>query len=93
MIVTVCVSSERLSSTPLITKVTEDASAGMVTVAGTMASVVSLLARATLSGAPRSVFQRVTEAVVLPPFSLISAGPIEIDNRGSEGMFAKARSA
>ena len=45
--------------------------AGIVTLAGTVASVVSLLTSVTTSGAELSVLLRVTVPTVLPPLSLI----------------------
>lgn len=65
--VTRCGPSATASSTAVTGKVTAPASAGMVTVVGTTASLVSLLVRFTVKAAPRNVLVRVTEPVAVPP--------------------------
>ena len=75
---TVCVPSSRASSTALISKVADACPAGIVTVAGTVASEVSSLLRLTMTSKVVSVLLRVTVAVVVPAFSLMESALTEM---------------
>jgi hypothetical protein len=66
--------SRMVSSTPLISKVADAWLAGIITVAGTVASVVSLLESWTCKGVSVTRF-RVTVAMTFPPFSEIPPNP------------------
>ena len=80
--VTVCAPSSSTSSTAVTTNVFDTWLAGIVTVADTVASDVSLLSRVTTSNWLMSESLRVTVPVALPPFSLIAAGLIDMVNVG-----------
>ena len=71
------------SLTPVISKVTESLPSGMVTLAGTVASVVSLLVKLTVRS-PTVPELRDTVAVETPPFSSIEGDPIVTDKLESE---------
>ena len=85
VIVTVCFRSLRLSSTAVIGKVTDDWPSGISTVAGTVASDVSLLESVT-STSPVGRLLRDTVAVAVPPFSLIELGLIARVSLGDSGV-------
>ncbi len=67
VIVTVCVPSTIASSTAAKVTVTEDCPAGIVTVAGTVASVVSLLDRFTVRAAVVFVLRLIVTVVAAEP--------------------------
>ena len=81
VIVAVCVPSRILSSTASMSNVTDAIPAGIVIVAGTVASVVSSLASVTVSALAVSVLLRETVAVVAaaPAFSATSAAAMTTD--------------
>ena len=66
-----------MSSLPVMVKSTEAAPAGIVTIVGTVASLVSLADNVTSRGALRSASLRDTVPVAVPPFSLIDADGID----------------
>ena len=85
MIVTVCARSLRASSTAVIGNVTDCWPSGIRTVAGTVASVRSLLESVT-STSPIGRLLRLTVPVAVPPFSLIAARSIVSVSLGDSGV-------
>ena len=77
-IVTVCVPSSIVSSTPVIEKVAVDCPAKITTDAGTVASVKSLLESVTVVSVADGV-DKLTVPVVVPPDSLIEASAMRSD--------------
>ena len=86
--------SGTVSSTPVIVNVTDACPLGIVTVAGTVASVVSLLTSET-TRSPSVVKLRVTVPVAMPPFSFIDALSMVTVNVGASAvrMFQTAGSS
>src|SRR4051812_38088417 len=86
------VPSGTVASTAATAKVTADCPAGMVTVAGTDASVVSLLESVTTSGWPSGELRRVTVPVAAdaPAFSANVAGDTLRASEGSSSATVKS---
>ena len=83
VMIAVCVRSLNVSFTPVIVNVVESEPAGIVTEAGTVASVVSLLTKFTtksFNGSGNPFLDTVPIAV--PPFSLMEAWAISTVNVG-----------